>query len=112
VRDARKLFHVGDTTSVKCEFISTNTDWLQSDESWLKNGIDVLCSCVSITLQFLLIFVQDEYVIWNFNFMNVQKKFVRGLKQHGKNFFKIRRDLLGNKDTASLMCFCFCLHEV
>ncbi|ESN93325.1 hypothetical protein HELRODRAFT_194133 [Helobdella robusta] len=31
------------------------------------------------------------------------KKFVRGLKQHGKNFFKIRKDLLPYKDTPSLV---------
>ena len=36
-------------------------------------------------------------------FFYIQKKFVRGLKQHGKNFFKIRRDLLFNKDTVSLL---------
>jgi len=35
------------------------------------------------------------------NVIATQKKFVRGLKQHGKNFFKIRRDLLSNKETVS-----------
>ena len=39
----------------------------------------------------------------------MQKKFVRGLKQHGKNFFKIRRDLLYNKETVS---WCFTIHHV
>lgn len=31
------------------------------------------------------------------------KRFVKGLKQHGKNFFKIRRDLLPAKNTAQLV---------
>ena len=32
----------------------------------------------------------------------LQKRFVKGLRQYGKNFFRIRKDLLPHKDTVSL----------
>ena len=31
----------------------------------------------------------------------LQKRFVKGLRQYGKNFFRIRKDLLPHKDTVS-----------
>jgi arginine-glutamic acid dipeptide repeat-containing protein len=31
----------------------------------------------------------------------LQKRFVKGLRQFGKNFFRIRKDLLAHKDTVS-----------
>ncbi|RWS31028.1 arginine-glutamic acid dipeptide repeats protein-like protein, partial [Leptotrombidium deliense] len=34
-----------------------------------------------------------------------QKRFVKGLRQYGKNFFKIRKELLPHKDTADLVEF-------
>src|SRR5690606_18252074 len=34
-----------------------------------------------------------------------QKKFVKGLRQYGKNFYKIRRDLLPQKETSDLVEF-------
>lgn len=30
-----------------------------------------------------------------------QKRFVKGLRQYGKNFFRIRKELLPNKETVS-----------
>jgi hypothetical protein len=35
----------------------------------------------------------------------LQKRFVKGLRQFGKNFFRIRKDLLPHKDTVSIL-FC------
>lgn len=34
-----------------------------------------------------------------------QKRFVKGLRQYGKNFFKIRKELLAHKETADLVEF-------
>ncbi|XP_077509714.1 uncharacterized protein LOC144120832 isoform X2 [Amblyomma americanum] len=34
-----------------------------------------------------------------------QKRFVKGLRQYGKNFFKIRKELLSHKETADLVEF-------
>jgi arginine-glutamic acid dipeptide repeat-containing protein len=34
-----------------------------------------------------------------------QKKFVKGLRQYGKNFFRIRKELLANRDTSELIEF-------
>ena len=38
---------------------------------------------------------------WSFCFFLPQKRFVKGLRQYGKNFFRIRKDLLPHKDTVS-----------
>lgn len=32
----------------------------------------------------------------------LQKRFVKGLRLYGKNFFKIRKELLSHKETVSL----------
>ena len=42
-------------------------------------------------------------------FNSFQKRFVRGLRLHGKNFFKIRKELLPHRDTVSLvLILCVC----
>ena len=33
--------------------------------------------------------------------LNLQKKFVKGLRQYGKNFFRIRKELVPHKKTVS-----------
>nr|CAB3265524.1 arginine-glutamic acid dipeptide repeats protein-like [Phallusia mammillata] len=40
------------------------------------------------------------------------KRFQKGLRQNGKNFFKIRRDLLPNKDTSELVEFYYLWKKV
>lgn len=45
---------------------------------------------------------------------NLQKRFIKGLRQFGKNFFRIRKELLPNKETVrqcvfSLYCWTFSL---
>ena len=42
----------------------------------------------------------------------VQKKFVKGLRQHGKNFFKIRAELLPEKQTVSKIIYILCIIKV
>ena len=38
----------------------------------------------------------------------LQKRFVKGLRQYGKNFFRIRKDLLPHKKTVRIFSFlCF-----
>ncbi|KAK7023422.1 hypothetical protein SK128_002039 [Halocaridina rubra] len=34
-----------------------------------------------------------------------RKRFMKGLRQYGKNFFRIRKDLLPHKETSDLVCF-------
>lgn len=34
-------------------------------------------------------------------FFSQQKRFIKGLRQYGKNFFRIRKELLPNKETVS-----------
>jgi len=34
-----------------------------------------------------------------------EKRFVKGLRQYGKNFFRIRKELLPNKETGELITF-------
>ena len=33
--------------------------------------------------------------------LNLQKKFVKGLRQYGKNFFRIKKELVPHKETVS-----------
>ena len=53
-----------------------------------QNAMITFYSCVKLVLSSLL-------------FINTQKKFVKGLRQHGKNFYKIRKELLPYKETVS-----------
>lgn len=39
-----------------------------------------------------------------FYFLLEQKRFVKGLRQYGKNFFRIRKDLLPHKETVCILC--------
>lgn len=36
-------------------------------------------------------------------FVDPQKRFVKGLRQFGKNFFKIRKELLAHKETVCVI---------
>ena len=49
---------------------------------------------------------------------NLQKRFIKGLRQFGKNFFRIRKELLPNKETVrqcflsillNFFCVCVCM---
>lgn len=47
-----------------------------------------------------------------FCYLLSQKRFIKGLRQYGKNFFRIRKELLPNKETVStfgLYVICFFL---
>ncbi|XP_078251473.1 arginine-glutamic acid dipeptide repeats protein-like, partial [Rhinoraja longicauda] len=37
--------------------------------------------------------------------LSPQKRFIKGLRQYGKNFFRIRKELLPNKETGELVTF-------
>lgn len=45
-----------------------------------------------------------------------QKRFVKGLRQYGKNFFKIRKELLPHRETVRLLfvfspfIYAYCLY--
>ena len=45
-------------------------------------------------------FVFGFYIPFVVSFLS-QKRFVKGLRQYGKNFFRIRKELLPNKETVS-----------
>ena len=40
-----------------------------------------------------------------FIFLFSQKRFIKGLRQYGKNFFKIRKELLPHRETVSFISF-------
>ena len=44
------------------------------------------------------------YSLFFLNYSNKQKRFVKGLRQYGKNFFRIRKDLLPHKETVIDIC--------
>lgn len=46
-------------------------------------------------------FVFGFYIPFVFFFSLSQKRFVKGLRQYGKNFFRIRKELLPSKETVS-----------
>ena len=57
----------------------------------------------------VIIFIQSDNVL---NFA-LQKKFAKGIRLYGKNFFRIRKELLPNRETVStcleicIYCGCF-----
>jgi len=77
---------------------------VNSCATFLTVSTDTAFSCSRQQLSFLLFVCVTCALLLKIDFVAMQKKFVRGLKQHGKNFFKIRRDLLYNKETVSC-CF-------
>lgn len=63
----------------------------------------LFCGCFSADCRYLC-FADILFWFWFLHltcFFLPQKRFVKGLRQYGKNFFRIRKELLPNKETVS-----------
>lgn len=63
----------------------------------------LFCGCFSADCRYLC-FADILFWFWFLHltcFFLSQKRFVKGLRQYGKNFFRIRKELLPNKETVS-----------
>lgn len=49
--------------------------------------------------QYLIVVITEFHVVY-------QKRFIKGLRQYGKNFFRIRKDFLPSKKTVSACLVC------
>uniref|UniRef100_G3RGX2 Arginine-glutamic acid dipeptide repeats n=1 Tax=Gorilla gorilla gorilla TaxID=9595 RepID=G3RGX2_GORGO len=62
----------------------------------------------TVSLLKYLCFADILFCFWFLHpicFFLSQKRFVKGLRQYGKNFFRIRKELLPNKETGELITF-------
>lgn len=67
----------------------------------------LFCGCFSADCRYLC-FADILFWFWFLHltcFFLSQKRFVKGLRQYGKNFFRIRKELLPNKETGELITF-------
>ena len=71
-------------------------------DAWQLLITIILMAARQIEIQRSLLFCQliiNLLICFPF-FFPLQKRFVKGLRQYGKNFFRIRKDLLPHKDTV------------
>ena len=83
---------------------------------WFLFGAKIFCLSHSLSMAimlsfhvllcaFIFSFVNCGLSINVLFCLNLQKRFVKGLRQYGKNFFRIRKDLLPHKDTVRFSSF-------
>lgn len=68
---------------------------------WLGLFVLVILLIADIFALLTSCFVFGFYIPFVFFFSLSQKRFVKGLRQYGKNFFRIRKELLPSKETVS-----------
>ena len=72
--------------------------------AWIRDGLMRMQWVSESKMEDFILFVGCYSI--RMKFFSLKKKFVRGLKQHGKNFFKIRKELLPYKDTVWIHLLC------
>lgn len=67
---------------------------------WIKENWDFHLIAIHHFAKIFLLFLQSVYYFYLF--LLSQKMFVRGLRQYGKNFFRIKTENLPHKETVSI----------